>query len=209
MRVSRGTWLGMAVFGVAAWSCGGSTVLSAGVDGSIDGSSGAGDDGSGGGGSGSGGSSSSGVGGSSSGAQDGASVLCGSAVCQSPDRCCDHCTGRCVNALSKVYCPDDGNPTHPCFDASDSSTSDALVVTSDDGGIFVCGTSASCDGRSQVCEHVTGGPPPGVDLYECIPIPATCYSDVSCACVVMALKGRGAGACSSVGSDLTVQISAP
>jgi hypothetical protein len=59
-------------------------------------------------------------------------------------------------------------------DASPDSASDALVVTNDDGGIFACGSAATCDGRHQVCEHVEGGVPPGVDFYECIPIPAAC-----------------------------------
>jgi len=94
-------------------------------------------------------------------------------------------------------------------DASADSASDVLIVTNDDGGIFVCGSAATCDGRSQVCEHVQGGVPPGVDLYECIPIPAACDGDVSCACVTAALQGRGAGECSAIGSNLTVEIDVP
>jgi hypothetical protein len=99
----------------------------------------------------------------------------------------------------------------PCGQAeSPDSAGNALVVTDDDGGTFACGTAATCDGRSQVCEHVQGGAPPGgVDFYECIPIPAACDSEVSCACVTTALKGRGAGACSAAGSNLTVQIDVP
>jgi hypothetical protein len=62
-------------------------------------------------------------------------------------------------------------------DGSPESASDAPVVTNDDGGFgFVCGSVARCDGRSQVCEHVMGGAPPGVDFYECIPIPPACGS---------------------------------
>ena len=88
------------------------------------------------------------------------------------------------------------------------SGSDTLVVTNDDGGSFTCGSIATCDGRSQVCEHVHGGFA-NADFYACIPIPSACYRDVSCACVTTALKGRGADHCSSSASNLTVQISVP
>ncbi len=94
-------------------------------------------------------------------------------------------------------------------DASSDSASDALFVTNDDGGSFTCGGSATCDGRSQVCEHVQGGVAPGVDFYACIPIPSACDGDVSCACVATALIGRGAGQCSAAGSDVTVKINVP
>jgi hypothetical protein len=93
--------------------------------------------------------------------------------------------------------------------ASSDTTSDALILTNDDGGIFACGGTPTCDGRSQVCEHVEGGPAPGVDFYACIPIPAACDSDVSCPCVTNALRGRGAGECSASGSNVTVQIDVP
>jgi len=73
---------------------------------------------------------------------------------------------------------------------------------------FACGSSA-CDAQSQVCEHVEGGPPPGVDFYQCVAIPAACTGDVTCACVVAALSGSGADACSASGSDLTVQVDVP
>jgi hypothetical protein len=98
----------------------------------------------------------------------------------------------------------------PCAgpDSADSG-GDTLVVTDDDGGSFACGNGATCDGRSQVCEHVEGGAPPGVDFYGCIPIPSACDRDVSCACVTTALRGRGADQCSATGSNVTVQIDAP
>ncbi|MDP9035379.1 MAG: hypothetical protein M3O50_11280 [Myxococcota bacterium] len=95
-------------------------------------------------------------------------------------------------------------------ESSDSGTGgDAVVVTGDEGGTFACGTMATCDGRLQACEHVRGGPPPGVDFYECIPIPAACNGVVSCACVTTALRGRGANACSAAANHFTVQIDVP
>ena len=113
----------------------------------------------------------------------------------------------CGGATSSVQ--DAGVDDVAVQDASSDSASDALVVTDDDGGNFTCGDSGTCDGRSQVCEHVQGGVAPGTDFYACIPIPSACYSDVSCTCVATALRGRGAGQCSAVGSDVTVQINVP
>lgn len=113
----------------------------------------------------------------------------------------------CGGATSGVHDPGMAHAT--VQDASANGEGDALVVTNEDGGIFLCGSALTCDGRSQVCEHVQGGPPPGVDFYECIPIPAACDSEVSCACVTAALRGRGAGACSAAGNHLTVQIDVP
>jgi hypothetical protein len=84
----------------------------------------------------------------------------------------------------------------------------AMVSCGSDGN-FPCGSNANCDGRSQVCEHVEGGPAPGVDFYACISIPADCESDVSCACVTNALKSRGAAGCSASGNSVTVQIDVP
>jgi hypothetical protein len=104
--------------------------------------------------------------------------------------------------------PGCGGATSSARDASSDSASDALVVTDDDGGSFTCGSTSTCDGRSQVCEHVQGGVA-NADFYACIPIPSACDTDVSCACVTSALKGRGAGQCSAAGSNLTVEIHVP
>jgi len=118
-------------------------------------------------------------------------------------------TAGCSGA---AFIPPDaaGLDTVATQDGSPDSASDAPVVTNDGGGIaFACGSVATCDGRSQVCEHVMGGAPPGVDFYDCIPIPPACGSDVSCGCVTTALKGRGAGECSEIAGNLTVAIDAP
>ena len=97
----------------------------------------------------------------------------------------------------------------PCgLTESLDSASDALVVNGDDGGFFACGSS-TCDARAQVCEHIVGGLPPGVDDYACIAIPAGCETDASCACVETALNGRGAIQCSAAGADVTVLIAPP
>jgi hypothetical protein len=78
----------------------------------------------------------------------------------------------------------------------------------DGGGSFTCGV-ASCDGQSEICKHVVGGPPPGVDYSACAPIPAECASDVSCTCVTAALGGIGITNCTSAGGDITVQVAVP
>jgi hypothetical protein len=82
------------------------------------------------------------------------------------------------------------------------------VATNNNAATFAC-DSASCDVHTQICEHVMGGIAPGVDFYSCIPIPASCDSDISCACVTNALRGRGADNCQANGSQITVQIDVP
>ena len=72
---------------------------------------------------------------------------------------------------------------------------DVQVGPSDSGDNFDCGGTITCDAGSQVCQHVSGGVPPG--------------GDRSCACVTTALRGRGVAACSAAGPHLTVQIAVP
>jgi Chaperone of endosialidase len=62
-------------------------------------------------------------------AADGGGVPCGPAVCPSVDRCCDHCTGSCVNALSGANCPDDNNPMHACTDAGCAASGSSCLNT--------------------------------------------------------------------------------
>jgi hypothetical protein len=42
---------------------------------------------------------------------------------------------------------------------------------------FPCG-STTCDGRSQICEHIVGGIAPGVDRYDCDSIPTVCLTTI-------------------------------
>jgi hypothetical protein len=77
------------------------------------------------------------------------------------------------------------------------------------GDLFACGDTMTCDATAQVCEHVAGGAPPGVDFYSCTPTPTACTADVSCTCVTAALRSRGAGGCTATGSHVTVQINVP
>jgi hypothetical protein len=87
-----------------------------------------------------------------------------------------------------------GNPEAGSIDAGEA------------GSGLACGANATCDGRSQLCEHTTGGAPPGVDLYQCVAIPAACTGSVSCACVAAALQ-IPANRCAATSSGLTVEIS--
>lgn len=95
-------------------------------------------------------------------------------------------------------------------DASVTPGVDGGPTIEDDGGVFTCGTGTlTCDGHSQICAHVIGGAPPGVDFYECKPIPAACATDVTCTCVVPAMKNEAAASCTAAGSDLTVIFAVP
>ena len=78
-----------------------------------------------------------------------------------------------------------------------------------DGEIFDCGGTMTCDASSQICQHVGGGAPPGVNFYSCTEIPTECSGHLTCACVTTALLNRGAGACSAAGNQITVQINVP
>jgi hypothetical protein len=86
---------------------------------------------------------------------------------------------------------------------------DAAAAAPVDAAGLACGTATPCSGSTPVCEHIQGGPAPGVDEYECAALPAACDADPSCTCVLTALRGRGASLCASAGSQLTVQIDVP
>jgi hypothetical protein len=74
---------------------------------------------------------------------------------------------------------------------------------------YACNDSATCNGQMQTCEHVVGGVPPGVDRYSCTELPASCVHDITCACLLTALRPRGANSCTGDGRHLTVRIDVP
>jgi hypothetical protein len=92
--------------------------------------------------------------------------------------------------------------------AAGASGASPTAGASGDPISFPCGAT-TCDGRSQICEHVVGGAPPGVDNYDCDAIPTACLKDDSCACAISALRGRGANSCSSDAGFPTVRIDVP
>jgi hypothetical protein len=49
---------------------------------------------------------------------------------------------------------------------------------------IACGPSTKCNGLTSYCEKSGGGPPPGVEFYECKPYPAACSTNHTCACVI-------------------------
>jgi hypothetical protein len=79
----------------------------------------------------------------------------------------------------------------------------------DAGDVFDCGGTTTCDASFQICQHVSGGAPPGVNVYSCTEIPTECAGQLSCVCVTTALQNRGAGGCSATGNQITVQINVP
>jgi hypothetical protein len=68
---------------------------------------------------------------------------------------------------------------------------------------YPCGDSASCDARYQTCEHESGGPPPGLDMFSCIPIPPPCSDDQTCACLSAA---RHATRCEGEAPHVTLSV---
>ncbi len=43
-----------------------------------------------------------------------------------------------------------------------------------DAGAFACGDAAACNSTSEYCHETAGGPPPGVDILKCMPLPNGC-----------------------------------
>jgi hypothetical protein len=51
-----------------------------------------------------------------------------------------------------------------------------------------CGPSKICNGLTQYCERIAGGPPPPpgqppFESFECHPLPSACATNHTCACV--------------------------
>jgi hypothetical protein len=49
-----------------------------------------------------------------------------------------------------------------------------------------CGPSKRCNGLTTYCEHAAGGASLANETFECLPIPAACATNHSCACVIAA-----------------------
>ncbi len=68
-----------------------------------------------------------------------------------------------------------------------SHGADASIATPD-ASWTVCGDAAPCDPGTEYCKHVIGGPPPGVNTYNCEALTSNCHScdcviQVACTCV--------------------------
>ena len=115
-----------------------------------------------------------------------------------------------VVAALAVLAPFSGcSSTSPTLASPDAAGDAGADVTADAGDAFGCGDLMTCDGRTQICEHTSGGVPPGVDMYRCLLNPTECRDDPSCACLTTALRNAGAVACAASGSGLVVQIAVP
>ncbi len=55
-------------------------------------------------------------------------------------------------------------------DAGDASDACPHV----DAGTFACGDAAVCNSATEYCHETAGGPPPGVDILKCLPLPNGC-----------------------------------
>lgn len=138
-------------------------------------------------------------------------VACGSSVCTADQRCCDHCTGKCIPALSGAFCPDDNDPQRVCTSASLCPASGSVCSGVDGTKCDECGNHCTCTGgkwqcvqTDEACQLAKCGtsscsvgsvcvehpgrcgvpncvPPPTV--YACQPNPAACASAAAtCAC---------------------------
>jgi hypothetical protein len=71
---------------------------------------------------------------------------------------------------------------------------------------FDCGEALRCQQDVEYCEVFTGGAAPGFVSYDCVPAPAACEGEASCACIDVP---GGAGACNDSGDGVVVQIATP
>ncbi len=89
-------------------------------------------------------------------------------------------------------------PVHSC-------PADASIDTP-----LACGPNLTCNGTSQLCRHVEGGPPPLPDAstdgsYSCETIPAACEPSPTCACI----QSNGGCECTGSAGDFTVLCLVP
>jgi hypothetical protein len=123
-----------------------------------------------------------------------------SSECFGPQVMCSVC-----DQSSLAECVDGGwiCPVHSCpIDAGrDTSLPDAGIA---------CGPTLVCDGATEYCRHVEGGPPPPPDAsvigsYSCDPIPAACEPSPTCACI----EANGACTCTGSPDDFSVLCQVP
>jgi hypothetical protein len=71
-------------------------------------------------------------------AQDGGAVQCGSSVCATGERCCDHCTNSCASPTSNVVCPDDNGPAIVCANAACMPSGSSCLNAACCSGLHCC-----------------------------------------------------------------------
>jgi hypothetical protein len=96
---------------------------------------------------------------------------------------------------------DDGAWTCPVH----SCPADASIGTP-----LACGPALTCDGQTQLCRHVEGGPPPLPDAstngsYSCETIPSACEPSPTCTCI----QSNGGCQCMGSAGDFTVLCLVP
>jgi hypothetical protein len=96
---------------------------------------------------------------------------CGPTTCAASDRCCDSCTGSCVDALSGANCPED------------NLSSDFVCPAEEQQ--FLCGETLCGAVTTEYCESFTAGP--GITTYTCRTMPAACEGVPTCECVLAEL----------------------
>mgnify|MGYP000726994554 CR=1 FL=1 len=68
--------------------------------------------------------------------------------------------------------------------AATGETTMGTESTGETGGVmFPCGDEMVCDAATEYCEVFSGGPDPTIN-YSCLPIPAACQDDPTCACLL-------------------------
>ncbi len=86
----------------------------------------------------------------------------------------------------------------------DASTADSANGAS----TFACNGGLSCEVGAQVCRHVNGGPivADAAVNDSCVAVPASCASNLTCACLESALDAQQ---CSEAGGGFSVVVLVP
>lgn len=76
----------------------------------------------------------------------------------------------------------------------------------DGGARFPCGSTLTCDAKTQYCSIGVGGPCCGPPYYTCASIPSQCTTAHTCACIESAVNAQQ---CSESGGAVTVTFEYP
>jgi hypothetical protein len=89
----------------------------------------------------------------------------------------------------------------PASDASLDAPPDVHSIPADGG--FECGDTTCAP--TDYCKHAAGGPAPGIDRYDCVPLPDACITTPTCECLALPLECR----CNADSTHLFVRCDYP
>jgi hypothetical protein len=120
--------------------------------------------------------------------------------------------GACASAVAGGACSREGDSCGDCTDVCNFCN--VLICTGGKWGTmesapapcFACGPSLQCQNNVQYCAAQMGGAVGNPAQYHCAPLPSSCQTTPTCACLI----GTAAGNCTQAGpGQLTVTLLVP